>query len=163
MTNPQRPIVRCAPHEVLGLDAFPSGTNAVVAVLSYTGYDMEDAMIINKASSERGFVAGMVFKTYTVSAKKYGMHFAARTKVPSYSKNSRHAIGPDGLPNIGMVLNKGDVLWEAISPATGDSKCGFYKGLETAVVDRVAIISDGKRIASIASIRLRIDRRCVIC
>ncbi len=27
------------------LDNYPSGTNAVVAVISYTGYDMEDAMV----------------------------------------------------------------------------------------------------------------------
>jgi DNA-directed RNA polymerase I subunit RPA2 len=33
-------------------EQFPSGTNAVVAVLSYTGYDLEDAMIINKQAYE---------------------------------------------------------------------------------------------------------------
>lgn len=43
------------------------GTNAVVAVISYTGYDMEDAMIINKASYDRGFGAADVYKTKIVS------------------------------------------------------------------------------------------------
>jgi DNA-directed RNA polymerase beta subunit len=38
------------------------GTNAIVAVISYTGYDMEDAMIVNKMSLERGFCAGMIYK-----------------------------------------------------------------------------------------------------
>lgn len=38
------------------------GTNAIVAVISYTGYDMEDAMIINRMSFERGFCAGMIYK-----------------------------------------------------------------------------------------------------
>jgi hypothetical protein len=46
-----------------GMDEYPSGTNAVVAVISYTGFDMEDAMIISKSSYERGFGHGSVYKT----------------------------------------------------------------------------------------------------
>jgi hypothetical protein len=44
---------------------YPSGTNAVVAVISYTGYDMEDAMILNKSSYERGFGHGSVYKSFS--------------------------------------------------------------------------------------------------
>ena len=44
------------------MDDYPMGTNAIVAVISYTGYDMEDAMIINKSSYERGFAAGSIYK-----------------------------------------------------------------------------------------------------
>jgi len=36
----------------------------VVAVISYTGYDMEDAMIINKGAYDRGFGHGTVYKSY---------------------------------------------------------------------------------------------------
>jgi len=36
----------------------------VVAVISYTGYDMEDAMIINKGAYDRGFAHGTVYKSY---------------------------------------------------------------------------------------------------
>eukprot|EP00882_Tetradesmus_deserticola_P031747 GHRQ01035914.1.p1 GENE.GHRQ01035914.1~~GHRQ01035914.1.p1 ORF type:complete len:269 (+),score=105.17 GHRQ01035914.1:684-1490(+) len=45
------------------MDEFPAGTNAVVAVLSYTGYDMEDACILNKAAVDRGFAHGRLIKT----------------------------------------------------------------------------------------------------
>jgi len=46
------------------------GTNAVVAVISYTGYDMEDAMIINKSSDERGFAAGSIYKSLFVDLRE---------------------------------------------------------------------------------------------
>ena len=45
------------------MDEYPNGTNAVVAVMAYTGYDMEDAMIINKGSFDRGFMHASVYHT----------------------------------------------------------------------------------------------------
>jgi DNA-directed RNA polymerase I subunit RPA2 len=49
------------------MDEYPQGVNAVVAVISFTGYDMEDAMIINKAAYERGFGHGSMYKTMVIS------------------------------------------------------------------------------------------------
>jgi DNA-directed RNA polymerase beta subunit len=51
------------------MDEFPAGTNAVVAVLSYTGYDMEDACILNKAAVDRGFAHGRLIKTEMVDLR----------------------------------------------------------------------------------------------
>ncbi len=46
----QKPLVRTKFYDNYKFSDYNSGCNAVVAVLSYTGYDMEDAMIINKSS-----------------------------------------------------------------------------------------------------------------
>lgn len=48
------------------------GTNAIVAVLAHTGYDLEDAMIINKSSFERGFGHGSVCKAEFVDLAEEG-------------------------------------------------------------------------------------------
>ena len=52
------------------MDEYPMGTNAIVAVISYTGYDMEDAMIINKSAYERGFAYGTVYKANFVDLRE---------------------------------------------------------------------------------------------
>lgn len=45
LQTPQSPLVRPSMYDHYSLDNYPSGTNAIVAVISYTGYDMEDAMV----------------------------------------------------------------------------------------------------------------------
>ena len=45
LQTPQSPLVRPCMYDHYDMDNYPIGTNAVVAVISYTGYDMEDAMV----------------------------------------------------------------------------------------------------------------------
>lgn len=45
LQTPQSPLVRPYMYDYYDMDNYPIGTNAIVAVISYTGYDMEDAMV----------------------------------------------------------------------------------------------------------------------
>ncbi|XP_034256310.1 DNA-directed RNA polymerase I subunit RPA2 [Thrips palmi] len=63
LQTPTSPLFRPSHYDEVSLDDYGMGTNAIVAVISYTGYDMEDAMIVNKASLERGLAAGSMIKT----------------------------------------------------------------------------------------------------
>lgn len=49
----------------VGYDKLGAGQNATVAVMSYSGYDIEDAIVMNKASLDRGFGRCIVMKKYT--------------------------------------------------------------------------------------------------
>ena len=48
---PQQPMVKSKTIELIGYDRLPAGQNATVAVMSYSGYDIEDALILNKVST----------------------------------------------------------------------------------------------------------------
>jgi DNA-directed RNA polymerase I subunit RPA2 len=65
ISYPTSPLVRTRAYDAYGIDDYPMGHNAVVAVISYTGYDMEDAMIINKSAFDRGMFHGYVYQTVT--------------------------------------------------------------------------------------------------
>ena len=68
----QSPVVQTSRFREYKMDEYPNGCNAVVAVLSYTGFDMEDAMIINKNSLCRGFGHGTVYKNMVVDLEAEG-------------------------------------------------------------------------------------------
>jgi DNA-directed RNA polymerase beta subunit len=56
----QRPLVTTAGSSMLGLHEAPNGVNLIVAIMSYTGYNMEDAIIVNRAAADRGLFASRV-------------------------------------------------------------------------------------------------------
>ena len=65
MVYPQTPLVRTRTIELTNYDKLPAGHNAVVAVMSYTGYDIEDAVVVNKASLDRGYGRITLYRNYT--------------------------------------------------------------------------------------------------
>lgn len=50
---PMRPLLTTKTIELIGFDKLGAGQNACVAVMSYSGYDIEDAIVMNKASLDR--------------------------------------------------------------------------------------------------------------
>jgi DNA-directed RNA polymerase I subunit RPA2 len=64
-------MARTKQYDELCMDEYPQGTNMVVAVCAYTGYDMEDAMILNKSSVDRGLAHGSLIKTEIVDLASF--------------------------------------------------------------------------------------------
>ncbi|PVV05031.1 hypothetical protein BB560_000446 [Smittium megazygosporum] len=140
----QTPIVRPVLHDSFGVDGYPNGTNAVVAVLSYTGYDMEDAMILNKSAHERGFGYGSIYKTevFDLTDEKSGTseptcHFMLGTDVQSDSV--REKLDLDGLPFVGTPLVEGDPIIAFFDSVRQKTIIKKYKG-EPGYVDTVRLV-----------------------
>lgn len=143
LQTPQSPLVRPYMYDHYNLDNYPSGTNAIVAVISYTGYDMEDAMIVNKSSWERGFAYGSIYKTELVDLadKVKGEDAVVFGTKPGDPKVNEKLDG-DGLPFIGSTLHYGDPYYSYINLNTGQTHVIFYKSQEASVVDNIKICSN---------------------
>lgn len=54
LVYPHKPMVKTRTIELINFENLPAGQNAMVAVMSYSGFDIEDATVLNKASLDRG-------------------------------------------------------------------------------------------------------------
>ena len=61
---PERPLVGTRMSDRVFANQLPTGKNAIVAIASYSGYNQDDSVIINKSALERGLFRSAYFKTY---------------------------------------------------------------------------------------------------
>lgn len=182
----QTPIVRTPKYMDYGLDNFPNGTNAVVAVISYTGYDMDDAMILNKSAHERGFGHGTIYKTKKIDLAEENKSGRGRssavTHVFGFAPNSlvkadwRATLDDDGLAVTGIKVKEGSIIAASYTvvkdPLSGDyvnidgiTHLHKYKDTEEAYVEEVKLIgneSGSNDPCQALSMRFRIPRSPVI-
>ena len=57
-------MVKSKTIELSNFEKLPAGQNASVAIMSFTGYDIEDAVIPNRSSLDRGFGRAMYMRRY---------------------------------------------------------------------------------------------------
>lgn len=113
MVYPQQPMVKTRTIELIHYDKLPAGQNATVAVMSYSGYDIEDALVLNKASCDRGFGRCQVLRKYSTQLRKYANRSADRIGDRQVddegNRIAKHKIlGIDGLANVGEKLSSGE-------------------------------------------------------
>jgi len=174
---PQKPLVQTRAIEIIGYNERAAGQNMVVAIYSFTGYNMEDAVILNKSSVERGLARSTFFRLYSTVEKKYpGGIQDEITKPPPGIRNYKGLRAYDKLEEDGIVAPEtevvgGEVLIGKISPSRfqvaeyegasslvkNDASVTVRHG-EKGVVDVVVITTDseGNRLIKVRVRDLRI-------
>jgi len=119
---PQMPLVKTKPMDIVGYNLRPSGQNCVVAVISFEGYNMEDALIFNKASIERGMLRSTFYRIYSAECRQYpgGMRdqFAAPEPGTRGYRGEPYyrLLEADGIIGLESEATGGDVLIGRTSP-----------------------------------------------
>jgi DNA-directed RNA polymerase III subunit RPC2 len=141
LVYPQKPMVKSKTIEMVGFEKLPGGCNAIIAVMSYSGYDIEDASVLNKASLDRGFGRCIVLKKNVTSVKRYpnqtvdrivappedamaalslsAAEVAADPKKASMQNRNKkfQALDLDGICRVGERVFPGDILVNKQMPA----------------------------------------------
>ncbi|KIX09149.1 uncharacterized protein Z518_00227 [Rhinocladiella mackenziei CBS 650.93] len=125
MVYPQKPLVKTRTIELVKYDKLPAGQNATVAVMSYSGYDIEDALVLNKASIDRGFGRCQVLRKYPVSLKLYANGTKDTIEAPTKENDipiKAHALlDDDGIACVGAKVSQGEVYVNKYVPENANS------------------------------------------
>ena len=119
---PQVPLVETALMETMGYKLRPSGQNLLLAVLSYEGYNMEDAIVFNKASIERGLGRSTFYRIYEAECRQYLGGLRDKFTLPEPGTRGYRGeqyyrlLEPDGIISLESGVTGGDVLIGRISP-----------------------------------------------
>ncbi len=117
---PQKPLVRSFMYDTL--NTYPAGQNLVVAVMTYEGYNMEDALVLNKGSVERGVGRSFYFRPYSALEMNYAGGLKDEIVIPEKDASgykteaSYRFLEGDGIVSPEAEVHEGEVMIGKMSP-----------------------------------------------
>ena len=118
---PQSPIVRSFSQNMIGEER-SAGQNIVIAIINYDGYNMSDALVLNRASVERGLGRSTHFRPYITEKLRYPGGQIDDIKIPDKDiqgftvERDYRLLNEDGIIYPEAVIKGGDVLIGKTSP-----------------------------------------------
>jgi DNA-directed RNA polymerase II subunit RPB2 len=119
MYYPQKSLINTRYKEYLNNNQMPNGENLIVAICTYSGYNMEDSIIINKSAIERGCFNITYYKNIVEleESNKFDgefIHFGnpiklSKTKELQQIKYANHTkLDENGFPLLNKYIKEGD-------------------------------------------------------
>jgi len=122
MFYPQQPLVQTRPYSILKFSERAAGQNFVVAITSMMGYNLSDALVMNKSAVQRGLGRSVFYKTHESEERKYPGGQKDKFEIPPATtggyrdeKAYRH-LGEDGIVEPESTVSSRDVILGKTSP-----------------------------------------------
>jgi DNA-directed RNA polymerase II subunit RPB2 len=169
----QTPLIKSRYLHYINREEQPYGVNAIVAIMSYTGYNVEDAILINEASVKRGIFRTTYYTTYEareesakVSGSSVNTTFTNIESKPNvkgikegfdYSKLDKYGIVKENTLIDDRVVLIGEVTSSIDQRGTYIDHSKTTKKGQLGFVDK-SFISEGEEGFRIAKVRIREER-----
>ena len=167
----QTPLIKSRYLEYINNEEQPYGINAIVAIMSFTGYNVEDAILINEGSVHRGIFRTTYFSMYESREENSEISGNASSKFANIEKNNVIRTKPgfdySQLDNYGMIkentaLNDKTVVIGKITSNPDDKDLWIDSSVtpkkgQLGFVDK-SFITQGEEGSNIAKVRVREER-----
>ncbi len=115
LSYPTRPLVDTRLMNILKLNNIPSGTNVIVAIMTYSGYNQEDSILFNRGSINRGLFQAVIYHTEKDEDKKiYGddeiRGIPNKNKTKGYKFANYSKINSQGIINENQLVENQDII-----------------------------------------------------
>ena len=167
LNYPQKPLVTTKYKKYTDVDKLPYGVNAIVAIASYTGYNQEDSLILNKTSIQRGMFNSLYYRSYSDDESEEGnkrIYFGNPDYYNDIKKGSiinYDKLDKNGFVKEGSNITHDDAIISKIQEVSNSENKTYYnvsgkciKFSTSGIVDKVVVSKNSENLRT-AKVRIR--------